>query len=190
MRHHDLAHRGLRMWPLDQTSLRHRNPCCTIHHKHAPRAQPAHRVHKNCSQSFKSLKLFFILLPHPWKHCLNPPDQPLLSVLSSIYSSRDLIWLYFQIHFSSLVLWWWKPKCVAVQQHPTTNKIPKQQTNVSLRLTPVPTYTSGYVFSHLCLHCGFKHQDSVRRKFTLIYVHVSSFLLLCVKTHFQEVRWL
>lgn len=55
MEHHDLAHRHLRIWPTDQTSPRHHNPDCGIHHKHGPRAYSAHRLHKNCSQSFKLL---------------------------------------------------------------------------------------------------------------------------------------
>lgn len=63
MEHHDLAHRRLRIWPMDQTSLGHHHLCCAIHHKQAPRAHSAHRLHKNCGQSFGcstySIFLFF-----------------------------------------------------------------------------------------------------------------------------------
>lgn len=65
MEHHDLAHRRLRIWPMDQTSLGHHHLCCAIHHKQAPRAHSAHRLHKNSGQSFGcstySIFPFFLL---------------------------------------------------------------------------------------------------------------------------------
>lgn len=64
MEHHDLAHRRLRIWPMDQTSPGHHHLCCAIHHKQAPRAHSAHRLHKNSGQSFgcSTYSIFSFLL--------------------------------------------------------------------------------------------------------------------------------
>lgn len=165
MEHHDLAHKGLRIWPLDQTSLRHHNPCCTIHHKHAPGAHSAHRAHKNCSQSFKLLKLFFIL---HWCH------DPLLC-------AGDLIWLSFykqNVHLQQVVFYDDGDSTVLLCNN-TSSPLGcgSSEPNVSLQLTIVPTYTSGCVFSHLCL-CDLQQQDTVGQKCAWMCVTVGTFVSL------------
>lgn len=161
MQHHDLVHGGLRIWPLDQTSLRHPNLCCTIHHKHAPRAHSAKRVHKNCSHlNCSGYSLFCYIMFHlasgnnveTCPTCFQsqwsvPRSAPLCWRLCLTAKKRNM-----QIS-SRLVLWWWQPYSVAVQHQLVTTELWQHQTDGSLQLTPVATYTSGCVLSHLRLFC-------------------------------------
>lgn len=152
MEHHDLAHRRLRIWPLDQTSLGHHHLCCAIHHKQAPGAHSAHRLHKKCGQSFKCSTYSVFLLHH------------FLQNMCSFKHNEKIINYYdFFISLSSThicstwVLPWCQPHNVAaVKQHLVTTELWQYQC-VS-QFTPAPRYTSGCVFSH---HCQLKDSQKL-----------------------------
>lgn len=145
MQHHDLARRCSRIWPMDPTILRRSALGCTIHHKQASREHWAHRahIHGNHLNSWSySSSCFTLPLETMCK-----PFQPVFNPNDGCHVSFEFI---FTIKCKSTVEWCFHDGCETLSRHHWASQ---HQTDVSLQLTPVPTYTSVSVLSHLRVFC-------------------------------------
>lgn len=173
---HDLSHRGSRIWPLDQTSLRHHNPRCTVHHNHASRA---HTTHKNCSQSVIQMAQLILRLAtshFDWpQETMWKPFLPVLNHSHWCHCAEDLIPVHFYKEINIQI----SSRCLddgnytALLCTNTSSLLSFMYSSgiryVPTQLTPVPTYTSGCVFSHLRLVCDM--YSNIRTR--LLQVHLN-----------------